>query len=271
MSQEQIPQFPKYDYEARDKILWETMENMFEKHNFTTEQILRNWPAYILRRDLPRLLAHYELFKQVIDLPGNIIELGIYKGASFFTWANLLESFCSTDRHRKVFGFDHFEGLKKDQFTEQDGATDAWVHKQPEEYKCSAEEIRALVQIHNADNMLPGAERCRLIEGDVLETLPQFLKDNPGLKISLLHLDMDLYLPTKFALELLYPLVVTGGIICFDEYGLIPWEGETRAVDEFFANFPAPPVIKKFPFVHIPHGYMIKQCNAPIKNSGARD
>ena len=252
------PSPPKFDYAARDKFMWEELEKMFKRHNFTYEEILRNWPAYILRRDLPRVLAHYELFKKVIDLPGCIVELGVYKGASLFTWASLMETFCASDRYRKVFGFDHFEGLKADQFTEEDGATDDSVQKAVGGYKATADEVRTLVKLHNADNLLPGTERCRLIEGDLMETLPQFLEETPGIKISLLHFDVDLYKPTKFALELLYPLVVTGGVVCFDEYGLIPWQGETRAVDEFLAQFDKPPVIRKFPFYHVPCGYFIK-------------
>lgn len=250
---------PSLDYAQRDRWIWDTMTALFERRNFSAEDILRHWPAYILRRDLPRFLAHYELFKKVVDLPGCVVELGVFKGASFFMLTNLMETFCAGDRYRKVFGFDHFEGLKQDQFAPEDGAPDACVNKQAGGYRATADEIRTLVAVHNADNLLPGAERCRLIEGDVMQTLPVFLEQNPGLKICYLHLDMDLYKPTRFALDLLYPLVVTGGVICFDEYGLMPWQGETRAVDEFFADFEKKPVIRKFPFHHLPHGYMIKE------------
>jgi len=254
MEQKPESQQQKFDYLGRDKFHWKTIESMFKSLGFTYEDILRNWPAYVLRRDVPRFLAHYELFKKVIDLPGCIVELGVYKGASFFTWANLLETFCTADRYRKVFGFDHFEGLKECDFSDSDGAQDSSVQKSPAGYKATANEVHTLVQLHNADNLLPGTERCRIIEGDIEDTLPRFLEDNPGLKISLLHFDVDLYKPTKFALKLLYPLVVTGGVVCFDEYGLIPWQGETKAVDEFFSNVANPPVIRKFYFTHVPHG-----------------
>jgi len=208
-----------------------------------------------MRRDLPRFLAHYELFKKVIDLPGCIVELGVFKGASFFTWANLLETFCPCDRYRRVFGFDHFEGLT---FTTEDGEKDASFKKVDDAYTATADEVRTLVELHNMDNMLPGFERCRLIEGDIVETLPSFLDDHPGLRISLLHFDMDIYKPTLFGLQTLYPLVLKGGVVCFDQYGLIPWQGETNAVDEYFSSFENPPMIRKFPFTTLPHGYIVK-------------
>ena len=91
-----------------------------EQQGFKLEDVIRNWSAYVMRRDLIRFLSHYELFKMVVDLPGSILELGVFRGASFFSWSNLLETFCPFDRHRKVFGFDTFEGLG--QFTKEDAA-----------------------------------------------------------------------------------------------------------------------------------------------------
>ncbi len=248
----------KFDYKLRDRKHMEILEKIFKERNYSYEDILRNWPAYVLRRDIPRFLAHYELFKQTLDLPGCIVELGVFKGASFFTWSNLAETFCASDRYKKVFGFDHFEGLKKDQFTEEDGKEDTSVQKNSGGYRCTEEEVRQLVQAHNDDNLLPGTERCRLICGDIFETIPMFLAENPGLRISLLHFDMDLYQPTKYGLEMLFPYVVKKGLIVFDEYGLIPWQGETNAVDEYFKEIGETPIIRKMPFYHVPSGYIVK-------------
>ncbi len=69
---------------------------------------------------------------------------------------------------------------------------------------------------------------------------------------------MDLYEPTKFGMEQLFPLVLQGGVVCFDGYGLVPWQGETRAVDEYFAKIGIAPAIKKHAFTQTPHGYLIK-------------
>lgn len=52
--------------------------------------------------------------------------------------------------------------------------------------------------------------------------------------IALLHIDGDLYQSYKDALTVLFPLVVKGGIIIFDEYNEPAWPGATKAVDEFF-------------------------------------
>jgi hypothetical protein len=244
------------DYAERDAAHWAALGALFEANRFGPAEVLGDFAAYARRRDLVRFLAHYELFKLVVDLPGCIVEAGVFRGSSFFTWAKLMETFCPGDRSRRVYGFDHFAGLQD--FAAEDGRFDAHADKQVGGYASSLANIETLVRLHNDDGLIPGVERCRIVDGDVKATLPKFLEDHPGLRIALLHLDMDLYEPTMTALELLYDRVLTGGVIVLDEYALVPWEGETRAVDEFLQGRGLGPVIRKFPFAPRPHGYFIK-------------
>jgi predicted O-methyltransferase YrrM len=92
----------------------------------------------------------------------------------------------------------------------------------------------------------------------VQDTLGPFLAETPGLRISLLHLDMDIYEPTKFALERLWDLVVPGGVIVMDEYATPPWAGESTAWEEFAAARGLALTIRKFPWALTPGGYVIK-------------
>ena len=50
----------------------------------------------------------------------------------------------------------------------------------------------------------------------------------------MLHLDLDVYEPTKFVLEILYKKISKNGIILLDDYSHI--KGATLAVDEFLKN-----------------------------------
>ena len=247
----------KIDHAARDAAFWERMQQLFDKNAFGAPDILGNFAAYVRRRDMVRFLAHYELFKHIVDLPGCVVETGVFRGASFFTWTKLMETFCPGDRSRRVYGFDHFDGLGA--LHEADGGEAAEGYAKTQGgYASSLENIKELVALHNADGLVADVERCRIINGDVSETVPTFLEQTPGLRIALLHLDVDLYEPTKVTLEHFFDRVVTGGVIVFDEYGLVPWEGESRAVEEFFAARGMRPEIRKFPFSQTPHGYMIK-------------
>jgi hypothetical protein len=244
--------------QARDLDVWDGLLEVIDTHGHSHQHLLEQFPSYVRRIHLARFLAHYEIFKHVVDLPGCVVDLGVHRGKSLFTWAKLMETFCPGDRRRHVYGFDWFEGLTD--FDDKDGAKQADSAKVEGGLKEPGlrDEIVDLVRIHNQDGFIPTSPRTFLVEGDVRETLPAFLEAHPGLRISLLHFDMDLYKPTRTALELLYPRVVSGGAVVFDEYGLIPWEGESRAVDEYFAEQGLSPRIQKFPFSTTPHGWFLK-------------
>ena len=79
-----------------------------------------------------------------------------------------------------------------------------------------------------------GIENIELIKGDIIKTLPSFIEENRNLKIILLHIDVDIYEPTKIILDKLFDKVVDGGIIILDDYKVFP--GETKAVDDFIKN-----------------------------------
>ena len=71
-----------------------------------------------------------------------------------------------------------------------------------------------------------------LVQGDISITSKDFSKNNPGFKISLLYMDLDLEQPTYDTLNNLWDNVTKGGIIVFDEYGYHKWS-ESRGVDKF--------------------------------------
>ena len=70
-----------------------------------------------------------------------------------------------------------------------------------------------------------------LIKGDVVKTLPTYLNRNKGFKIALLHLDLDIFRPTKYVLKKLFSRMQKNGIILIDDYSEI--YGATKAIDDF--------------------------------------
>ena len=79
-----------------------------------------------------------------------------------------------------------------------------------------------------------GIRSCELIAGDIKQTLPDYVQKNPALKVSLLHIDTELYESAAIGLDLLWDKIVPGGLLVLDDYGTEA--GGTRAVDEFFAG-----------------------------------
>lgn len=243
----------------KDKRFWDKLHQIQEKYPHSDLHKYTHWPVYTKRILMTRYLAHFELFKLTIDLPGSIVELGVSRGVSFFSFHKFLEIFCPTDTSKKIYGFDSFEGLCD--FNEKDGSSHNDLVNDKKSGGWSAgnveDEIFDLCQLFNEDNIL-ARERSRLIKGRVQDTLPKFLEDTPGLRINLLHFDLDLYEPTLFALEHLWDLVIPGGIVVFDEYALPPWGGEAAAFDEFIKKRNIKVQLKKHNWCLTPTAYCVK-------------
>jgi hypothetical protein len=175
---------------------------------------------------LNKLLAHYELYKSIVGLPGDVFELGVFKGASLVrlaTFRNQLEN----DFSRRLVGFDAFGKFPKQNLTlEADLAFIDGFEKAGGDGLSRGEVAQVLAR--------KGFQNVHLNEGNVFDTLPRYLDSVPATRIAFLHLDMDVKEPTTFALELLYDRVVPGGLIVLDDYGAVA--GETDAVDAFLAQ-----------------------------------
>jgi len=242
----------------KDRAMWTEMDALLAEHPHSPFHILTQWPAYTRRVNVMRFLAHFKLFERVIELPGDIVEMGVSRGVSFFSWHKFIEIFNPCDTSRKIIGFDSFEGLSD--FSEEDGRLDPNVGKHTGGWSADSakQEVYRLKDFHNKDNVL-AKERLVLVEGRVQDTLPAFLEARPGMRISLLHFDLDLYEPTLFALERLWDLVVPGGVVIFDEYALPPWGGETRALEVFFQKRNITGLtLNKFPWALTPNGFLVK-------------
>lgn len=215
-------------------------ENAYEYENgfILTSEIFR----------MGNILSHYELYKKIIGLPGDVVELGVFKGSSliqFGTFRELLEN----RNARKLIGFDVFDRFPNDSELAGDIQFVTEWNEETGESFLSKEDIEDIL-----DNK--GISNYELIKGNIMSTLDDYLEHNPHLRIALLHIDCDVYEPSKIALDKLFDRVVRGGVIIFDDYGVI--EGETKAVDEFL-NKRKEYQLQRLSLSHMKPTYLIKQ------------
>jgi hypothetical protein len=215
------------------------------------------FPVLARRQWLKRFLAHAELFQTILEVPGHIAELGVFRGNGLLTWANLLEAYCIGDRTKVVYGFDNWAGFSE--LSPQDGAEAPEARKVAGGFSPSnfREELQAAISIFDQDRFVPWKPRIVLIDGQIEVTVPKFVEEHPDARFSLVHFDCDLYVPTKAALEALWPRVSRGGILLFDEYAMPYWAGETKAVDEFIADRPELQP-KTLTWTNTPGAYIVK-------------
>jgi hypothetical protein len=175
---------------------------------------------------IQRFLARYELMKMVQDIPGAIIELGVCSGNGLMSLIHCHNVLQPTYRYREFYGFDTFEGFPS--VHENDIKDVVW--QKGDFCNESYDRLTNIIDIHNSYYYLP--TNVQLIKGDVTKTVPDFLKDNRHVIVSLLYLDMDIYEPTKVALKEFLPRMAKGSIIAFDELNWKSFPGETIAVLE---------------------------------------
>lgn len=195
---------------------------------------------------LSKILAQYELFKMIKDLPGAIVECGVFKGASFVRFAGFRDLFGNPFSH-KLIGFDTFGPFPETNFEEDKKYRNNFVQSAGKQ-SISKEQLLEVLRKKGID------KNVELIEGDIVKSVPKYLKKNPHLKISLINLDTDIYEPAVTILKNLWPRIVKRGILILDDYGTFP--GETKAADEYFKEQNVK--ILKFPFAMTPC-YIIKE------------
>jgi hypothetical protein len=209
------------------------------------------FPVLARRQWLKRFLSHVELFKMALDVPGDIAELGVYRGLGLFTWANLLETWCIGDRTKRVWGFDNWRGFSR--LSDQDGSADVSIGKAAGGFDSERwfDEIESAVAIYDADRFIPQKQRIVLVNGDI-----EAIELPTGAMFSLVHFDCDLYAPTRAALAAFWDHVPPGGLMVFDEYGIPDWPGETTAVNEFIADKQVR--LRTFAWTNTPGAFLVK-------------
>ena len=170
---------------------------------------------------LEKFITQLELFKKSIEVKGDIIEFGVYKGNSLIRLISFNKIF--NKRKKKIYGFDVFNKFpfgsnKKDEKHRINFVKDAG------EKSINKDKLIKILKKKKFTNF-------KLIKGNVLKTIPIFLKKNNKLKFSFINLDLDLYEPSLLVLENFYPKLSKNGILMLDNFN--EFFGETKAVKEF--------------------------------------
>lgn len=172
-----------------------------------------------------KLIAHYELYRMTEGVPGDILECGVFRGASLMRFAAFRDLFDEKDK--KLVGFDTFHTFPEAKFEGDRQVRDNFVLDTNGGESISRSQLERVIKQKSIENV-------ELLEGDITETIPRYLSEHPDLEISLLNLDVDIYEPSVVILDTLFPRIVKNGILVLDDYDTFP--GETQAVDEYFKD-----------------------------------
>lgn len=169
------------------------------------------------------------LLRQVLDVPGDVIECGVYRGHSLIRLAMAMSEY---SRDKTLYALDSFDGFPPGSVCEVDVPERRNKARVNRKFQLADKVPIRLQRIAKLFDL-----NIQLRPGFFHETLPQ-MRDR---KFCFIHLDCDIYESYKTCLNELYGQLAPGGLIVFDEYKNHVWPGASRAIDEFFADKPEKP------------------------------
>jgi O-methyltransferase len=169
--------------------------------------------------DETRLYELWSLAGQLANVPGDFLEVGVWRGGSAALIATRLRE--SNTKARRVILCDTFTGVALA------GANDA-SYAGGEHADTSVATVEALFQ------------RCGLPAPTIeVGIFPQDTASRiDSACFSLVHVDVDVYESALLAAESVWPRLSTGGVVVFDDYGFVKTQGVQRAVDELAEKLP---------------------------------
>ena len=130
-------------------------------------KLIDHFALYCGTQTLAKSLAVYEIVKDSIDVPGDIIEFGCWNGSNLMLMSKCLK-LLQPYSMKEVYGFDSFEGLQT--FAEEDNVDQSNLNGA---YKGNEEVLRSFLKLYELDT------HVKLIKGNALNTIDKFSKDNP--------------------------------------------------------------------------------------------
>ena len=168
----------------------------------------------LVRRDMV-ILPLRTIVKNNIE--GEFAELGVYKGLT----ARLIHHYCP---ERSLTLFDSFDG-----FSNKDLSFENKQIKNSESITFFKDTSEKLV----LDALQPRSKNIHIQKGYFPDSISEEYESK---RFAFVHLDADLYKPTKNGLEFFYPRMNSRGIILVHDYNA--WPGVRKAVDEFLSDKP---------------------------------
>ena len=156
----------------------------------TPQEVYDSFNGLIFSNDtkvLAKFIAKVELFNQIKDIPGDIVECGVFKGSGVLSWLKI-KKILYPNSFKKVIGFDFFDtnalikSLNSDDLIKMKALFDSRKFEHDDDFKDILEKKIKYCGFDSSD--------FELIKGDVGHTTFDFVSKRPGFKISLLYLDL---------------------------------------------------------------------------------
>ena len=217
---------------------------LFRNCPIPEDQLMENLGLFLNAKNFSRILFMHHIYKQIIDVPGVIMDFGTRWGnnlALFSVFRGIYEPF---NRHRKLIGFDTFTGFPS--INEKDGDSELMSKGNVACTENYQEYLNKVMTLQETQNPISHIKKYEIRAGDATKEIRNYLSEHPETIIALAYFDFDIYEPTKICLENIKNRLVKGSVLAFDELNDPDSPGETLALMEVFGLENVK--LKRFPF-----------------------
>lgn len=197
---------------------------LFKQAPMATEDTLFNLGMYARSGVLAKFLVMADLYKRFLNVPGLLVEFGVWYGQNLVLLENLRAIYEPFAKQRKVVGFDTFTGYPSGEKWYSTG-------------KKHIQYLAKLLKCHQRMNIYGHqAVDHELVEGDVCQTAPAYFAAHPEAVVAFAYFDIGPLKPTRAAMEAIRPHLVPGSILLLDELTWAEEPGEAIAFKEVFGQ-----------------------------------
>jgi hypothetical protein len=173
------------------------------------------------------------LLESVIDLPGDVIECGVFRASSTWTIARVVGERAPD---KTIHALDSYAGFPDDQLSDHDTTLFRSKARIARKFRHANDVPERIERVFAAFGIRGGP-----VVGYFADTLPSVQAE----RFCFVHIDSDTYGSHLECLTALYDRVTPGGVIVFDDYHQRKWPGATKAIDEFLRDRPEKPQLEQ--------------------------
>ena len=224
------------NYQESERKYFLSAQDYFLKSSGSFNEKSYAFPRFVPRQSISYFLARNEAYQKILEVHGSILDFGVHRGGSFFTWMQLNSIYEPYNHNRKIIGFDSFQGFSelRDEDLGTEGDDLVIKTKGGMVYENGAQELRDGIDLIDLNRPLGHVFKGTIIEGHLPDSCNQYLESHQQTIVAMANFGLGLYEPTLGILQAIKPRLIRGSILVFEDLNQATWPGETCALFEVF-------------------------------------
>lgn len=138
---------------------------------------------------IAKLCAHYELYKLIVNLPGEVVESGVFKASTLIRLATF-RHFFEVPIARGIYAFDAFGSFPTDAASRPEDINYAATYDENFGQGLHVADVEKILKAKGLD------ANVHCAAGDITKTMPHFFEEYPYMRLAFVHVDVEVYEPT---------------------------------------------------------------------------